>query len=386
MASDGDTAFSAEHCDIIDNQHLNSDIINIYCQLLFKSLSVKDQCDIGIASTFLIPALEKGTKNYKAFITQKSSLWNLKFLYVPIHVPSGIGHWILARMDVQKQLVEIYDSLASEYTYVEDSLRQFITAECESSDKVLTRYIYKWKYHYIKGLPSQENDKDCGIFVLKYLKCCILGEDVDFQVDSSLMRTEIKRDLIHWKPLPEEHEKSMDVILSDVSSESQDADNHNEEITMITDSQYTDILCLTDGVISCSGECAGHTDKHKMFINNYEHNYCGRRTVKKFGYGMNFVSSKVYEKIQERLLKEHLIKKHLTKSIFETSTQMVCTSNKTIFMKKQAKKYPMYFATRFIGDVLLKEAIAFLVKRKKNVSLHEADELCAQTDILREEI
>uniref|UniRef100_A0ABM0LV51 Uncharacterized protein LOC102809783 n=1 Tax=Saccoglossus kowalevskii TaxID=10224 RepID=A0ABM0LV51_SACKO len=241
------------------------------------------------------------------------SLWNLKLLYVPVHIPSA-SHWVLVKIDVEKQVIDIYNSLSSKYSYVEDSLRKYISGDSQSSDTIMTREKSKWKYHYVKGLPCQNNDSDCGVFVLKYLKCCLLGEDINFQAESSSLRQELKNDLLQWKIEPEEtvHEKILipeSDSLKDVSDEDQ-----SEKINAITNDEYVDILSHTNKVIQCNySRCDDHLDRHKVFLKNYQKLYGGRRALIKYGYGMNHISIQAYEEVQERLMKEHLVKKRLGK-------------------------------------------------------------------------
>ncbi|XP_077866091.1 uncharacterized protein LOC144353387 [Saccoglossus kowalevskii] len=237
-------------------------------------------------------------------------------------------------------------------------------------------------YHN-SGLPCQVNNKDCGVFVLKYLKCCLLGEDIMFKVESTLLREEVKTDLLQWKQVLE----VMEVEDSDCSSSIEMENLDNDKITgEITENQYQEMLHLTDGIITCSGDCIGHLNRHVMFVADYNKNYCGRTTHVRHGYGNEYVSDKVHEQIKERMMKEHLVKKKMSKSIFETSTNMLCTTSKKVYMKREALNSPMFFATRFVDDVLVKECIAYLLKVKLNISLKEADDLCRQTDKLKTEI
>ncbi|XP_077863995.1 uncharacterized protein LOC144349076 [Saccoglossus kowalevskii] len=119
-----------------------------------------------------------------------------------MHIPTA-GHWILVRIDVQQHNVFIYDSLpCKEYAYIENSLRKFISEE--SKTKIMTRekkqmeiYLYYGNNIFdshgslcnFHGLPCQVNNKDCGVFVLK--------------VKSTLLREEVKTDLLQWKQVLE---------------------------------------------------------------------------------------------------------------------------------------------------------------------------------------
>ncbi|XP_077867302.1 uncharacterized protein LOC144356305 [Saccoglossus kowalevskii] len=240
-----------------------------------------------------------------------------------------------------------------------------------------------------------------------------------FKVESTLLREEVKTDLLQWKQVLEVGE----VEDSDCSSSIEMENLDNDKITgEITENQYQEMLHLTDGIITCSGDCIGHLNRHVMFVADYNKNYCGRTTHVRHGYGNEYVSDKVHEQIKERMIKEHLVKKknvqkvntyykivilqtHLLNGvkllslqsvasmfpsvyniIFETSTNMLCTTSKKVYMKREALNSPMFFATRFVDDVLVKECIAYLLKVKLNISLKEADDLCRQTDKLKTEI
>lgn len=90
--------------------------------------------------------------------------------FIPIHDRGGVGHWMLAILDVATLTLEFYDSMSSQaqYDYWIPILKQWLSTSTPAifrqrvkSKQITTIFATKDKVHQTMGL-------DCGVFVLYY--------------------------------------------------------------------------------------------------------------------------------------------------------------------------------------------------------------------------
>ncbi|KAK8950332.1 hypothetical protein KSP40_PGU000036 [Platanthera guangdongensis] len=99
---------------------------------------------------------------------------------IPCHVAS---HWVLLVGNLKGRYWDFYDSLPNPMHRT--SLRENIRFLQEDRSEVLPGDIIDWPIHVIKGLPTQDNDNDCGIFVMKYMEASLSKDQVDWKRHSS---------------------------------------------------------------------------------------------------------------------------------------------------------------------------------------------------------
>ncbi|KAK8955185.1 hypothetical protein KSP40_PGU007896 [Platanthera guangdongensis] len=101
-------------------------------------------------------------------------------IMIPCHVAS---HWVLLVGNLKGRYWDFYDSLPNPMHRT--SLRENIRFLHEDRSEVLPGDIIDWPIHVIEGLPTQDNDNDCGIFVMKYMEASLGKDQVDWKRHSS---------------------------------------------------------------------------------------------------------------------------------------------------------------------------------------------------------
>ncbi|XP_070561653.1 uncharacterized protein [Ptychodera flava] len=311
------------------------------------------------------------------------------------------NHYRLMVLDVHSKCLKYYDSLGAKLgpaVQYCDMIQNYLRMKCEV---------------VIPQQPLQNDSNSCGVVLCALAKRILFNEDIAAPVKVNEERREITQEFlsedyrvfvtedntkrskaeVSWEEITED-EKWNDGNQEDgqatesVTSESCIIDEeHNEEIkkiTLITEDQFKDLFIHMDNILKCNTACKNHTKRHKEFIKNYNMVYCLRKSRVLYGYGSAYISTPVSEQLLHQLEGKHTMLKSMTKSIFEVKTNFVCTSKQKIVMEKEAIDAPMNFAIRFIQDVLLKEAIAVLVATKHGVTIEAADNLCKQTEMLKQ--
>ncbi|KAI0488977.1 hypothetical protein KFK09_028818 [Dendrobium nobile] len=87
-------------------------------------------------------------------------------------------HWVLLVGKLKEKVWKLYDSLSNpEHKHICHKVINYLHEDavgCFSSD------ITKWNVQAVRGIPTQTNSYDCGIFVCKYMEKAVLRKKTDW--------------------------------------------------------------------------------------------------------------------------------------------------------------------------------------------------------------
>ena len=159
---------------------LSSDIINYF----YKYIPFLDRMDKQETFIFESHFYQELTDPQKFDLLtsrcKKKDISNYKYVLIPCNINDI--HWILARVIMEKGIIEFYDSYNNKH---ED-----VFQELEKLMKSVTGNDFKDEYKAI--IPKQRNNYDCGIYTCLYGYYLHLGKDIDFtEEDFDLTRQKI---------------------------------------------------------------------------------------------------------------------------------------------------------------------------------------------------
>lgn len=135
-----------------------------------------------------VSGVMRWAKNEKIFTKQK--------LFFPIFI-KGTNHWALVYIDLQRKLLNFYDSLSKANIY-SDNLAAYCLKPIYSYLEGKYKETYNkmlctgWLLNYMYECPQQKNGYDCGIFVCKFVEYLSVDAPLDFtQEDMPKFRQEI---------------------------------------------------------------------------------------------------------------------------------------------------------------------------------------------------
>lgn len=149
-------------------QWINDAVLNSYLSICFNSIDEYDERKIGLTNSFFMKTIERDG-NYQA-----ASFWQgikgqpinkYDLFFIPIC--SGY-HWILAVIDFISNEIQIYDSLHGQYSSIVKTLNGFL--RFQGLDTL---------HSYYPMVPTQRNGYDCGVFVMEFGRCLLLGDDIN---------------------------------------------------------------------------------------------------------------------------------------------------------------------------------------------------------------
>lgn len=116
--------------------------------------------------------------------TQNTNIFENDILLVPIHDPTGIGHWSVAAVFNQEKEIRLYDSLDNGNYLCIGTILVYLEAEYESRYGVGSFDFDLWSLVIKEGLPSQQNSYDCGVFCCKYADFIASKSEITFEQNS----------------------------------------------------------------------------------------------------------------------------------------------------------------------------------------------------------
>jgi len=173
---------------LLQKNHLNDNIINIYLQSLSKKYP-----GCYTHNSFFYQLSMKYTFAQISRWTKDVNLFTFNFILVPIHINEN--HWTLAIINVTTKKIEYYDSNGDTNVKCMEHLLNYIRAEWyerTSSDFDTNAWICET----VANVPQQTNDDDCGVFLCQFAKMIVSGGDVNQvnQKDINYYRNEIISD------------------------------------------------------------------------------------------------------------------------------------------------------------------------------------------------
>ncbi|XP_013884892.1 sentrin-specific protease 3b [Austrofundulus limnaeus] len=170
---------------------LNDQIMNMYGDLVMDSVPDK----VHFFNSFFYDKLRtKGYEGVKRW-TKNVDIFQKDLLLIPIHLEV---HWSLVSVDIPRQTITYFDSQRTLNRRCPKHIFKYLQAEAIKKDK--QDFLTGWKGLFKMNVGRQNNDSDCGAFVLQYCKCLALGQPFSFgQQDMPRLRKQMYKELCHCK-------------------------------------------------------------------------------------------------------------------------------------------------------------------------------------------
>uniref|UniRef100_A0A8C0Y4Y7 SUMO specific peptidase 3a n=1 Tax=Cyprinus carpio carpio TaxID=630221 RepID=A0A8C0Y4Y7_CYPCA len=126
---------------------------------------------------------------------EKVDIFQKKFLLIPIHLEV---HWSLVCVNVPQRSITYFDSQRTLNRRCPKHIAKYLQAEAIKREQ---KELYTgWKGFFKMNVARQNNDSDCGAFVLQYCKCLALEQPFSFgQQDMPKLRRQMYKELCHCK-------------------------------------------------------------------------------------------------------------------------------------------------------------------------------------------
>ncbi|XP_067307421.1 sentrin-specific protease 3b [Pseudorasbora parva] len=170
---------------------LNDQVMNMYGDLVMDSVPEK----VHFFNSFFYDKLRtKGYDGVKRW-TKNVDIFQKDLLLIPIHLEV---HWSLVSVDIKQRSITYFDSQRTLNRRCPKHIFKYLQAEAMIKDK--RDFLTGWKGFFKMNVGRQNNDSDCGAFVLQYCKCLALGQPFSFrQQDMPKLRRLMYKELCHCK-------------------------------------------------------------------------------------------------------------------------------------------------------------------------------------------
>uniref|UniRef100_A0A8C1T2S9 SUMO specific peptidase 3b n=1 Tax=Cyprinus carpio TaxID=7962 RepID=A0A8C1T2S9_CYPCA len=170
---------------------LNDQIMNMYGDLVMDSVPEK----VHFFNSFFYDKLRtKGYDGVKRW-TKNVDIFQKDLLLIPIHLEV---HWSLISVDIKQRSITYFDSQRTLNRRCPKHIFKYLQAEAMIKEK--RDFLTGWKGFFKMNVGRQNNDSDCGAFVLQYCKCLALGQPFSFtQQDMPKLRRLMYKELCHCK-------------------------------------------------------------------------------------------------------------------------------------------------------------------------------------------
>ncbi|XP_067412250.1 sentrin-specific protease 3 [Emydura macquarii macquarii] len=170
---------------------LNDQVMNMYGDLVMDTVPEK----VHFFNSFFYDKLRtKGYEGVKRW-TKNVDIFNKELLLIPIHLEV---HWSLVSVDVRQKSITYFDSQRTLNRRCPKHICRYLQAEADKKDR--PDFRDGWKGSFKMNVARQNNDSDCGAFVLQYCKFLALGRAFSFtQQDMPKLRRLMYKELCHCK-------------------------------------------------------------------------------------------------------------------------------------------------------------------------------------------
>ncbi|KAA0723222.1 Sentrin-specific protease 3 [Triplophysa tibetana] len=170
---------------------LNDQVMNMYGDLVMDSVPEK----VHFFNSFFYDKLRtKGYDGVKRW-TKNVDIFQKDLLLIPIHLEV---HWSLVSVDIKQRSITYFDSQRTLNRRCPKHISKYLQAEAILKEQ--RDFLSGWKGFFKMNVGRQNNDSDCGAFVLQYCKCLALGQPFSFsQQDMPKLRRLMYKELCHCK-------------------------------------------------------------------------------------------------------------------------------------------------------------------------------------------
>eukprot|EP00063_Salmo_salar_P076519 XP_014051354.1 PREDICTED: sentrin-specific protease 3-like [Salmo salar] len=170
---------------------LNDQIMNMYGDMVMDTVPE----EVHFFNSFFYDKLRtKGYDGVKRW-TKNVNIFQKRLLLIPIHLEV---HWSLVCVDVPQRAITYFDSQRTLNRRCPKHIAKYLQAEAIKKEQ--KDFITGWKGFFKMNVGRQNNDSDCGAFVLQYCKCLALEQPFSFgQLDMPKLRRLMYKELCHCK-------------------------------------------------------------------------------------------------------------------------------------------------------------------------------------------
>ncbi|XP_071988029.1 sentrin-specific protease 3 [Engystomops pustulosus] len=170
---------------------LNDQVMNMYGDLVMDAAPDK----VHFFNSFFYDKLRtKGYEGVKRW-TKNVDIFSKQLLLIPIHLEV---HWSLVCVDVSKRTITYFDSQRTLNRRCPKHIAKYLQAEAVKKER--PEFINGWKGYFKMNVARQNNDSDCGAFVLQYCKFLALELPFTFgQQDMPKLRRQMYKELCHCR-------------------------------------------------------------------------------------------------------------------------------------------------------------------------------------------
>lgn len=170
---------------------LNDQVMNMYGDLVMDAVPEK----VHFFNSFFYDKLRtKGYEGVKRW-TKNVDIFSKQLLLIPIHLEV---HWSLVCVDVSKRTITYFDSQRTLNRRCPKHIAKYLQAEAIKKER--PEFESDWKGYFKMNVARQNNDSDCGAFVLQYCKFLALELPFVFgQQDMPKLRRQMYKELCHCR-------------------------------------------------------------------------------------------------------------------------------------------------------------------------------------------
>lgn len=170
---------------------LNDQVMNMYGDLVMDSVPDK----VHFFNSFFYDKLRtKGYEGVKRW-TKNVDIFSKDILLIPIHLEV---HWSLVSVDIKQRFITYFDSQRTLNRRCPKHIFKYLQAEAVLKQQ--RDFLTGWRGFFKMNVGRQNNDSDCGAFVLQYCKCLALGQPFSFsQQDMPKLRRLMYKELCDCK-------------------------------------------------------------------------------------------------------------------------------------------------------------------------------------------
>ena len=132
-----------------------------------RSMKIRGLPKVYCFSTFFYPSLCSHGYQWVSDWRISEDIFDHDILLIPIHTPTGVGHWSMVAVYVRKKQLKYYDSLSSGAESCLQILMEYLKLEHQMK-KNSPLDATNWSQVIERALPRQLNSYDCGVFCCKY--------------------------------------------------------------------------------------------------------------------------------------------------------------------------------------------------------------------------
>jgi len=157
-----------------DGNWLNDEIINYVLRAFQRALDQERQNVLIWGTQFYIKLCnhadnsvgtrkEYSYENVKRW-TKKMDIFRLQKIIIPVHEGN---HWAMLIIDMKKRHLFYFDSFLRDNRVCVQFVKNWLKDEHQDKRKQPLK-TSEWDHTFVKEIPTQTNDSDCGIFALLY--------------------------------------------------------------------------------------------------------------------------------------------------------------------------------------------------------------------------